>query len=105
MLRGLYQKKLTKMRIKLELLDDKGGVVVQRWSIFTIAKLAQVNQKDVEKGTYVWDIHGDCFESPMPIYDIEMACNAVERELIQAMLILHNQALEKAKRTRKPVKR
>jgi hypothetical protein len=86
------------MRIGLKLLDDKGGVVLQRWSIFAIAKLAQVNVKDPEGGTYVWDIHGDCFESPMPIYDIENACAEVEQKMLQALIVLNNKVLTRSKR-------
>ena len=83
------------MRIGLKLNSENKKVETYRWSIFNIAKLKPINENDVDSGTYVWDLKGDCYISPSPIYDIENAINEEEQKFSYAMLLTVAKQIDK----------
>lgn len=83
------------MRIGLELVSENNKIEVYRWSIFNIAKLALINPNDVEVGTYVWDLKGDRYTSPMPLYRIENLITAEEQSFSYAMLLTVAKQIDK----------
>jgi len=83
------------MRIGLELYNETNKAELYRWSIFNIAKLKQINTGDPDAGTYVWDIKGECYVSPMPIYDIENLITNEEQKFSYAMLLTVAKQIDK----------
>lgn len=75
------------MRIGIKLYNDQNKICTYRWSVFNVAKLLPVNENDVDKGTYIWDLKGDCYTSPTPIYDIENSIKAEEEKFSYAMML------------------
>lgn len=86
------------MRIGVRLQTENNKFEVFRVSIFNIAKLKPVNDKDVEQGTYIWDLKGDQFTSNMPIYEIENLISKEEEKFQYATILNIAKLLEQSKK-------